>query len=185
MESKPFFVKCLTNGNIIPLTSGNRFYFEKIVPLREDFIFLDGALEALKRFSQIFNRIIIVTNQQGIKKGIMTEQELISLHEYMISIIVNNGGKIDKIYYCTDLAISHSLYRKPNIGMALKAKKDFPEINFKKSIMVGDSISDMQFGKKLNMLTVFISDSAELPRKYPKLIDYSFRSLYDFSLLFK
>lgn len=146
----------------------------------DEFSFLPGVLEALKYFSDIFGKIIIITNQQGVKRDIMTEQELLNVHEYMISEIDKNGGRIDKIYYCTDLAESNSFNRKPNVGMALKAKKDFPEIVFSKSVMIGDSVTDMQFGKRMKMYTVFISDNCSTARKYHKLIDFNFRSVYDF-----
>ena len=65
--------------------------------------------------------------------------------------------------------------------MALRAKKDFPDIKFSKSIMIGDSLSDMQFGKRLKMITVFISDNNNMARKYYKLIDFNFKSVAEFS----
>jgi phosphoglycolate phosphatase-like HAD superfamily hydrolase len=61
--------------------------------------------------------------------------------------------------------------------MALKAKHDFPAINFKKSIMAGDSLSDMQFGKRLKMTTVLISEDSHIARKYPQLVDFCYGSL--------
>ena len=111
----------------------------------------------------------------------MSEQELLNVHNYMLSSINNNNGRIDKIYYCTDLSESNSFNRKPNVGMALKAKKDFPEIVFQKSIMLGDSVSDMQFGKRMKMFTVFISDNCKTARLHHKLIDFNLNSMFDFA----
>lgn len=51
--------------------------------------------------------------------------------------------------------------RKPNTGMALQAQKDFPEIDFNRSVMVGDGLHDMEFGRKLGMLCIYISDDCE------------------------
>ena len=110
-----------------------------------DFEFLPGVLDAFATFSSYFDKIFIVTNQQGIGKGLMTEADLQQIHHQMIFEIEKAGGRIDGIYFCPDLKDSHSFMRKPNIGMALKAKKDFPMINFKNSVMVGDSVSDMLF----------------------------------------
>lgn len=155
------------------------------VKKNEEFEFLPGVLPALKYFSQVFGKIFIVTNQQGVKRGIMSEQELLNVHDYMLSIINKNEGRIDKIYYCTDLAESNSFNRKPNVGMALKAKNDFPEIVFKKSVMLGDSISDMQFGKRIKMFTVFISDNCKTARNHPKLIDFNLNSMLDFVEIIK
>lgn len=125
----------------------------------DEFDFLDGAVETVAHFSKLFNRILVVTNQQGIGKGLMTKEDLQEVHDYMLAEVVTAGGKIDRVYYCPDLAEKNTKCRKPNTGMAEKAKADYRDIDFKKSIMVGDSLSDIQMGKRLGMYTVFISES--------------------------
>ena len=147
----------------------------------EDFRFLDGVLEAMKTFNQIFGNIVVVTNQQGVGKGLMKAETLEEIHRKMILEVNDHGGRIDKIYYCPDLRTSGSFNRKPQVGMGLKAKKDFSQINFKKSIMAGDSLSDMEFGKRLKMNTVWISTVEFQPMKHPRLIDFAFDSLFSFS----
>lgn len=127
----------------------------------EEFEFLDGVLDAICFFSNVFGKIIIVTNQQGIDKGIMTHAQLAQVHAHLQAQIEQSGGRIDAIYYCSELAKHNPECRKPNIGMALQAQADFPDINFKKSIMAGDSISDMEFGLRLSMKTVFIQTKPE------------------------
>ncbi len=122
-----------------------------------EFEFIEKVPENLKQLSKVFGRIIIVTNQQGIGKGLMSEKDLNDIHQYMNKKILNAGGRIDKIYHCPDLDNTGSKDRKPETGMGLKAKADFPEINFSKSIMVGDKISDVAFGKKLNMFAIIIT----------------------------
>ncbi len=123
---------------------------------RHQFIFKEGALEALFRLSQLFGKIIVVTNQRGVDKGVMTEADLEDIHEYMKSKIECIGGRIDDIFYCTSLQDDHP-DRKPNTGMALKAKVKYPEIDFSKSIMVGDKPIDLQWGRKIGAVTVWIS----------------------------
>ena len=86
----------------------------------------------------------------------MTEKELKAVHDYMIKEINLAGGKIDGIYYCTDLANKIDNCRKPSISMAQKAVVDFPDIDLSKSIMVGDSPSDIEFGINSGMYTVFV-----------------------------
>ncbi len=147
----------------------------------DDFRFLPNVLDALQIFNQTFGRILIVTNQQGVGKGLMTESALHSIHQTMIREIKDNNGRIDSVYYCPDLKDSGSFCRKPAIGMGLKAKKEFKEINFKKSLMIGDSVSDMVFGKKLGMKTVFISDNHTKAIQHPELIDLVSASLFDFA----
>jgi histidinol-phosphate phosphatase family protein len=121
-----------------------------------EFKFCVNALEAISELSKTYDKIFIVTNQRGVGKGVMSEADLIKIHSNMVREIKNASGRIDKVYYCIDVHVS-SPNRKPNIGMALQAKQDFPEIEFSNSVMIGDSISDMEFASKLGMKRVFIS----------------------------
>jgi histidinol-phosphate phosphatase family protein len=136
----------------------NKRLVDDYVKSWEEFEFLPGVLHALKIFNSFFKRIIIVSNQQGVGKELMSEQSLTEIHQKMTDSIVRSGGHVDKIYYCTELASNKPFCRKPNPGMAHQAKKDFPEIEFSRSIMAGDSLTDMQFGKNLGMKCIFISN---------------------------
>ena len=147
----------------------------------DDFIFVEGVLEAIRDLSEKFGRIVIVTNQQGIGKGLMTESELEKVHNKMLAEINKFGGKIDRIYFSPFRKEENNITRKPQIGMALQARKEFPNINFKKSIMIGDSISDILFGKKLKMKTVFVSDDVSLINKNFRIIDFTVKNLCEFS----
>lgn len=123
-----------------------------------EFEFLPGVLEAFPILSRFFRHIIVVTNQRGVGKGIMAEKELLDIHSRMVSEINERGGRIDYVYYCIDIS-PDSLNRKPNSGMALQAQRDFPEIVFEESIMLGDSKSDMDFGIRLGMKTILVNQS--------------------------
>jgi len=145
----------------------------------EEFIFLEGAIESIEEFSQQFNRILIVTNQQGIGKGIMSHKDLELVHNHMESGFTEKV--FDAIYYCPELASKNSTCRKPNIGMALQARQDFPDINFETSILVGDSISDIEMGKNAGMKTVFINNQLENPGD----ADLVVKSLFELNSLLK
>ena len=151
------------------------------IRLWEQFEFLPGAQKAFRIFSEIFGRIIVVSNQQGIGKGLMTENDVQNIHEKMIREIQKQNGRIDKTYFSPFLDSEKSIHRKPNVGMALNARKDFPEIRFKKSMMAGDSLSDMVFGKRLNMKTVFICIDGKLIRQGHTIIDYVCPDLLTFA----
>lgn len=140
----------------------------------DEFQILDGVPQAIASFCQLFNKVVVVTNQQGIGKGLMTEGDLQTVHNFLQEKVNQKGGNIDQFYFAPQLAAENSPMRKPGIGMALAAQKDFPSIDLKKSIMVGDSISDMQFGKNAGMITIFISEEKEYDKE---LCDYSFPSL--------
>jgi len=129
----------------------------------EDFHFIDGVIHSLVSFSKLFERIIIITNQQGIGKGLMKPDDLEKIHQKLIKKISEEGGKIDAIYYCGDLKEKNDNCRKPGIKMAIRAKQDFPEINFGSSIMIGDTRSDMEFAKNAGMTGILIKTKHSIP----------------------
>jgi len=119
-----------------------------------EFEFLEGVLSALAALRPLFNRIIVITNQQGIGKRLMTEEDLQGIHALMTRAVCQAGGHLDAIYFCPALAAPQPNCRKPFPAMGLEARRDFPDIEFQRAIMVGDSRSDMEFGKNLGMWTV-------------------------------
>jgi D-glycero-D-manno-heptose 1,7-bisphosphate phosphatase len=121
-----------------------------------DFRFKEGVLESSKVLFKKFTRVIVVTNQQCVAKGLISEVELAVLHEKMLSDFQNEGATIDRVYAALELKDSAPFMRKPHPMMAELAKQEFPEIDFAKSIMVGDTDSDVRFGKNLGMKTVLI-----------------------------
>ena len=142
----------------------------------EEFEFLPNVIEALKILKEKFKYIIVATNQQGVGKGIMKFEDVETVHQFMVQQVAENGGRIDKVFFCPQLKSVPDNYRKPSPKMAYFAKNDFPNINLSKSIMIGDMNSDIEFGKNAGMKTIFIGDN-EL--KLPA--DDRFETLYDFA----
>jgi D-glycero-alpha-D-manno-heptose 1-phosphate guanylyltransferase len=146
----------------------------------DEFIFMDGAPDLFSKLTTAFKHIIVVTNQRGVGRGLMTEDSLQSIHHKMKDSIHKSGGKIDAIYYCTATDRLNP-ERKPNPGMAFRAKADFPGIDLSKSIIVGNNISDMRFGRNAGMRTVFVTTTTKnLQLPHPD-IDLLFDSLADFA----
>ncbi len=144
----------------------------------EEFKFYERVPEGIKIFSELFGKIIIVTNQKGVGKGITKIENLHLIHLKMKKAINAEGGRIDAIYYCTDLD-NESPNRKPNPGMAFKAKEKFPEIDFSKSVMIGNTLSDMQFGRNIGAVTIFLPTTRPEVSLSDEAIDLVFPSLYD------
>ncbi len=151
-----------------------------------EFHFLDGVLDVISILARKFDYCFVVTNQQGIAKGLMTEKDLQNVHDEMLEDIMKANGRIDRVYYCPEHHTKNPYCRKPNPGMALQAQKDFPDLDFESSVMVGDSISDIEFGYRLNMKTVFIETKKDIDieklAEIQNKIDFSFASLKDFAL---
>lgn len=145
-----------------------------------EFIFYDRVKEALKILSLYFGKIILVTNQRGVGRGLMSEDDLLQIHLQMLDDIRNSGGRIDEIFYCTSTDNEHP-NRKPNPGMAHLAQKKFPPIDFLKSIMVGNNLSDMLFGRNAGMFTIHVRTTHPEITLPHDLIDLSFVDLYEFA----
>ena len=146
----------------------------------EDFVFEEGALNALAKLSAIFGRIIIVTNQRGIGIQKMTEEDLQAIHNQMHKEIEVAGGRIDAIYFAP-AADRSDIRRKPNPTMALEAQHDFPEIDLSKSVIVGNSISDMDFGRNAGMKTIFIDEKKKFSGIKTDVMDELYNSISDWT----
>ena len=105
----------------------NRLRPNDYVKCWEEFEFLPGVFEALKKWTPIVKHIFVVTNQRGVGKGVMSENDLLEIHQKMIAEIENHGARIDGIYYCTALS-EKDIRRKPGCGMFLDILHDFPDI---------------------------------------------------------
>lgn len=148
---------------------------------REDFKFMKGALEAIVQLSKQYDYLIIVTNQRGIGRKLMSSSDLQEIHTYFTEQVLQAGGKVSAIYFAPSLESDHPL-RKPNTGMALEAKENFPDIDFSQSVMVGNNLSDMEFGKRMGMRTVFLHTTQPLIPLPHSLIDQQFDSLQSFAV---
>ena len=145
-----------------------------------EFQFYGNVPSAMKIINEIFGTIVMVTNQKGIGKKLMTTDDLNYIHQNMQLHIESAGGRIDKIYYCSDLDDT-SINRKPNPGMAFQAKADYTLIDFSKSFMIGNKLSDMQFGRNAGMNTVYLATTnPEVSFTHPD-IDFRFNTLFEFA----
>lgn len=146
----------------------------------DEFMFYEGAKEAIALFTKKFNHIIVVTNQRGIGKGVTRQADVENIHKNMVAEIKKTGGRIDAVYFCPDMDES-SPNRKPNPGMGLQALKKFPDIDVSKSIMVGNTISDMQFGRNLGVSTIFLTTTRPEVDLSDDRIDAVYDSLISFA----
>ncbi len=132
---------------------------------------LPGVLEKMPELAKRYKRIFLISNQQGVGKGVMTEADLEDINRHMLADIQAAGGRIDRIYTCTELEAAHSPNRKPEIGMALQAQRDFPEVDFHRSVMVGDNVTDIFFARNARMRAVYISKNNPAPEPVRDITD--------------
>lgn len=123
----------------------------------KEFFFLKGVLQCAGILSGWFDHIIVITNQRGVGKGIMTDEDVTNIHVRMMETFLWHNCLIDEVYYCPSVD-DEDPYRKPNIGMALRSKKDFPDIDFADSFYVGDSLTDVEFANKAGIPAILVGN---------------------------
>ena len=138
---------------------------------------LPRVLETMPKLAARYKRIFLISNQQGVGKGLMSEEDLEHIHRHMMAEIQARGGRIDRIYTCTELESAHSPNRKPEIGMALQAQQDFPEVDFHRSVMVGDNITDMLFAQKAKMRAIYVTKNNPVPEAVRDITDLTISDL--------
>ena len=121
----------------------------------DEFLFIDGAIEALKKLKEAGYRIYLVSNQGGISKGYFTQEDLDEVNEKMLSEIEKGGGKIDELYYCPHHDKDNCNCRKPKTGLIEQAMKK-ADFDLKNTFIIGDSIRDIEAGKRMGMKTIFV-----------------------------
>jgi len=142
-----------------------------------EFEILPDAAPALAIMRDLGFTLVVVTNQRGIARGMMSEDDLNKVHQFMNSLLTTSGVELQSIYYCPHDRDDHCYCRKPAPGMILAAAKDL-EIDLNSSYMVGDSASDVEAAKNAGVKSVHISSAggdigAELV--FPSLIDFARR----------
>jgi D-glycero-D-manno-heptose 1,7-bisphosphate phosphatase len=116
---------------------------------------LPGAVEEVARLNRAGFTVIVVSNQRGIALGAITVHQVAFLHTTMQEELAAVGAHLDAIYYCPhDVGQCHC--RKPDVGLFEQAFQDFPQAGPGNSLLIGDSLSDIQAGNRLGMKTIFI-----------------------------
>ena len=128
-----------------------------------DFQPLPGVPQAIARLNRAGLRVIVVSNQRGIALGVYTSEDVRKIHAALQSWLQSQGAHIDAFYFCPhDLRQCNC--RKPLPGLFHQAGAEFPEIDPASSIMIGDSLSDIQFAHRLGMSALFL-EGDPLPQK--------------------
>ena len=121
----------------------------------QHFDLLPGVPEAIARLNQAGLRVLVVTNQRGIALGLYTAEDVVHIHARLQEELAERGARIDGFYFCPHDKRECNC-RKPLPGLFEQAQADFPEIAPAASVIIGDSLSDIEFGRNLGMRTVFI-----------------------------
>ena len=118
-------------------------------------------LEPIKKLQSAGFKIIVITNQSAINRGLITKKHLNEIHEKIQSFLIQHNTKIDYFYYCPHTPTENCYCRKPKTGLLLKAIDDF-SIDVNNSWFVGDRDSDIQAGQSVGCKTFKIHDNITL-----------------------
>jgi D-glycero-D-manno-heptose 1,7-bisphosphate phosphatase len=148
----------------------------------EGFHMLPGVPEAVRRLNDAGLLTVVVSNQRGIAKGLYTSADVESIHAAFQRRLSEAGAHIDAFFICPH-DHEECNCRKPLPGLFEQAVARFPEVTAASSVMIGDSLSDMEFGHRLGMATIFVDVDPQ--RRSPgaeeagKLADMRLASLHD------
>lgn len=136
----------------------------------EEFEFLPGAVEAVRALRESGRKVIIVTNQRGIALGRMTEHDLARIHERMVDVL----GPVDAIYHCPHDE-GQCECRKPRPGMLYRAAAEVPGVRLERSLIIGDSDSDVEAGRAAGARTLKLDASVDLAAAAQRVLGRSGR----------
>jgi D-glycero-D-manno-heptose 1,7-bisphosphate phosphatase len=129
----------------------------------EDLRLADGAAEAIRALNEAGVLAVIVSNQSGVARGLMSEEDMAAVHAEMESQLRDGGAMVDGAYYCPDHPdgtierfTRDSSCRKPALGMLRQAVRDLG-IDLSRSAMVGDQASDVEFANRAGIPAVFVA----------------------------
>ena len=141
----------------------------------EEFRVLPGVPEAVRRLNEAGLRVVVVSNQRGIAKGLYTTADLEAMHAQFQRLLGREGARIDGFFICPHEE-NECNCRKPLTGLFEQAVARFPEITAATSVMIGDSASDVEFGRRVGMKTILV-DARDSAAQVAELADLRFGSL--------
>ena len=111
-----------------------------------DVMLLPGVASAVRRLNDAKLKVIVISNQQGVGKGLMTPSDLKAIEDRLAEVLMHEAGAhLNRCYYSTELAEANSPRRKPGPGMLLEAAQDF-KLTLAHTVFAGDSQTDIQAG---------------------------------------
>ncbi len=149
----------------------------------DDFKPIEGSLEAVARLRRLGFKIVIITNQGGIEKGIVTQQEVEAVNQRMLDLLGEAGcSSIDALYYSAS-SRKDDMYAKPNTGMFKRCEKENPHLRFKGGYYVGDKMSDLRAAVKMNAKPVLVRTGYGLETE-KELNKFTYRDIRKKTIIF-
>jgi len=136
----------------------------------EEFEFLPGAIAAIKLLNEKKVPVILISNQSGIGRGYMAQDDLKEIHKRMSVELAKEGAHIDDIFVCPHSPDDNCGCRKPKTGLFEQAKKKYKDIDIKSSWFIGDSETDMQAGNNIGCRTYLVKENEGFMAEVKKIL---------------
>ena len=141
----------LDRDGVINRNPPNKGYVRKWA----EFTFIPNARKAIRELTESGYRIIVITNQAGIGRGLYSEQSLTDIHSRMVAEISKTGGTIDAVYYCPHHPEAGCECRKPKPGMLIRAAREH-NIELSNAYLIGDVPTDIEAGQRVGTTTLLV-----------------------------
>jgi len=145
---------------------------------------IEGTVKGLRLLREMKFKLVIITNQSGIKRGILTERELEMVHKKLKILLLKEGIAINGIYFSPDLPEEKSITRKPQTGLLEKAENEL-KLQLRGSYCIGDKKEDVEMGKKKGLRTILVMTGYGEESKRKVKPDYVAEDLLDAALWIK
>ncbi len=146
----------------------------------EEFEFLPGALDAFRLLATGPHRIIVVSNQSAIGRGLVSREAVDEIHARMIEAVRTGGGRIDAVYYCPHRPEDDCSCRKPRPGLLLRAARDL-DLDLEGSWLIGDDLRDLESAVAAGVRPVLVrtGHGKQLPEEALARAPYRFEVFED------
>ncbi len=128
----------------------------------EDLELVDGAAAAVRALNDAGVLAVVISNQSGVARGLITEEELARIHDELERMLAEEGARLDGAYYCPNFAggtveryTVDTSCRKPEPGMIERACRDLG-IDLTTSVMVGDQLTDLELARRVGIPGVVV-----------------------------
>lgn len=123
---------------------------------------MPGVCEALRELQALGFALVLISNQSGVARGILTQDDVAAVHARLEKHLADGGVRLEAAYYCYDPPDAPSAFRKPAIGMLLRAR-DQLGLRLEESFMIGDKATDIEAGQNAGCRTILYHPDAHPP----------------------
>jgi D-glycero-D-manno-heptose 1,7-bisphosphate phosphatase len=116
---------------------------------------IKGSLKAIAKLNKAEFKVVVVTNQSGVGRGLFSAQTLAEIHAKMLNKLEKVGGRLNGIYVCPHSPDENCNCRKPNIGLLEEVKAQYSN-NFQQAIFIGDTIKEVQAAEKIGCRAILV-----------------------------